>query len=204
MRDSDVDAVIGICSLVYPDEAPYSIDQLLDHCQIFREGQFVIEHEPSGEVAGIQATLIVHWSDYGDEATWERFTADGTFLNHDPVHGHTLYGAEMMVHPKHQHHGLSRVLIEETRALVRARGLSRIRAGSRIPGYHLHADRMSPEEYVAAVGARRLADPVLPVHLSEGWSLFGVAHAYLPTDTESRGAAALIEWRNPAWTPPGP
>lgn len=201
MRDDDADAIIEICRLVYPDEAPYSVEQLLDHCQVFREGQFVVEHEPTRQVAGIQATLIVQWSAYGDESTWDRFTDDGTFLNHDP-RGHTLYGAEMMVHPAHQHHGLSRALIEKTRELVRQRGLRRIRAGSRIPGYHLHADQMTPEEYAAAVAARRLSDPVLSVHLGEGWTLFGIAHAYLPTDSESRGAAALIEWLNAGWKPP--
>lgn len=197
MEDRDVPDLVEICRLVYPDEPPYAPEQLAEHRKVFPEGQFVAEHVPSGRAAGVQATLIVRWSEYGNEATWDRFTDDGTFLNHDPVLGHTLYGAEMMVHPAHQHHGLSRALIEATRELVRRRRLRRIRAGSRIPGYHLHAAAMRPEEYAQAVAAGTLTDPVLSVHLKEGWSVFGIAHRYLPGDLDSGGAAALIEWVNP-------
>ena len=68
----------------------------------------------------MQATLVVRWVDYGDFASWDAFTAGGCFLNHDPVNGHTVYAADMMVHPKHQHHGLSRALVE-ARLLERRR-----------------------------------------------------------------------------------
>ena len=197
MADRDVGDLIEICRLVYPDEPPYAPEQLLEHRKVFAEGQFIAEHVPSGKAVGVQATLLVHWEDYGNEATWDRFTDDGTFLNHDPLLGHTLYGAEMMVHPGHQHHGLSRALIEATRELVRRKRWRRIRAGSRIPGYHRHSATLTPEAYAAAVAAGTLSDPVLSVHVKEGWSVFGIAHRYLPSDAESVGAAALIEWVNP-------
>jgi GNAT superfamily N-acetyltransferase len=198
MRDDDIAPIIDICKLVYPGEPPYTIEELADHRKVFPEGQFVVEHVESGVAVGVQATLVVLWSDYGDAASWDRFTDHGTFLNHDPVRGHTVYGADMMVHPRHQHHGLSRALIEATRALVRAKGYWRVRAGSRLPGYHLHPD-LPPEAYVREVEAGRIDDPVLSVHLREGWSVFGVVPNYLPHDAESRGCAALIEWRNPDW-----
>lgn len=200
MRASDIPSLIAICEAVYPDETPYTIEQLADHCQVFPDGQFVVEHLPTATAVGIQATLIVRWDDYGDESSWDQFTANGTFLNHNPTTGHTLYGAEMMVAPAHQHHGLSHALIDATRELILQRKLWRIRAGSRIPGFHKFATSLTPENYVAEVLSGKIDDPVLSVHLKEGWSVIRVEHDYLPTDTESGGAAALIEWKNPTWS----
>lgn len=202
MTEADLPRIIAICEAVYPDESPYTPEQLEDHRQVFPEGQFVVEHVPIGTCVGIQATLVVRWDDYGDESTWDAFTANGTFLNHDPAKGHTLYGAEMMVDPAHQHHGLSRSLIEAARELTRQKSLARIRAGSRLAGFHLQPPSMTPAEYVQAVIDGRIGDPVLSVHLREGWTVFGIDPDYLPSDLESRGCAALIEWINPDGTPP--
>lgn len=198
MRDEDIPAIIEICKLVYPDEAPYSAEQLADHRNVFPEGQFVVEHIESNVAVGVQATLVVHWSDYGDYASWDAFTAGGCFLNHDPVRGHTVYAADMMVHPKHQHHGLSRALIEAVRQLTRSKRYRRVRGGSRMPAYHLHPE-LEPETYIRMVVSGVIDDPVLSIHLREEWSIFGVVPNYIPTDAESRGCAALIEWHNPDW-----
>lgn len=198
MRDDDTPAVVEICRLVYPDEPPYTPEQLADHRKVFPEGQFVVEDVESGVAVGIQATLVVLWTEYGDAASWDAFTADGTFLNHDPVRGQTVYAADMMVHPRHQHHGLSRTLIEAVRAMTRVKGYRGVRGGSRMPGYHLHPD-LEPEEYIRRVEAGAIGDPVLSVHLKEGWRVFGVVKDYIPTDAESRGCAALIQWPNPEW-----
>ncbi len=203
MRDEDINPLIQICKLVYPDQAPYSVEELADHRKVFPEGQFVVEHAESGDVVGVQATLVLRWVDYGDNASWDAFTDKGTFLNHDPVKGHTVYGADMMVHPRHQHHGLSRTLIEAVRQLVRSKRYWRIRAGSRMPGYHLHPD-LDPQVYIERVAAGLVGDPVLSVHIKEGWRVFGAVKDYIPTDAESRGCAALIEWVNPEWTEPAP
>lgn len=198
MCDDDIPGVIDICKLVYPTEAPYTPAQLADHRRVFPEGQFVVEHAPTRTVAGMQATLVVRWTDYGDYASWDAFTAGGCFLNHDPVNGHTVYGADVMVHPNHQHHGLSRVFIEAVRQLVRDKNYWRVRGGSRMPAYHLHPD-LDPVTYVRLVQDGTLDDPVLSVHLREGWRVFGVVPNYIPTDQESRGCAVLIEWLNPDW-----
>jgi GNAT superfamily N-acetyltransferase len=198
MRDEDVAPIIEICKLVYPDDAPYSGAQLSDHRKVFPEGQFVVEHVESGAAVGVQATLVVRWRDYGDFASWDAFTAGGCFLNHDPVSGHTVYAADMMVHPEHQHHGLSRALVEAVRQLVCGKSYWRARGGSRLPAYHLHPE-LDPEAYIRAVVAGEIDDPVLSVHMREGWRVFGAVRNYIPCDAESRGCAALIEWLNPQW-----
>ena len=72
------------------------------------------------------------WRDYGR-----------TFTNHDP--GRTLYGAEVMVRPNEQGRGIGQQLYTVRRELVRRLGLLRIRAGARLAGYHLQADRLTPD-----------------------------------------------------------
>ena len=54
----------------------------------------------------MSASLIVDWEDYKMLDSWEQFTADGMFTNHDPQRGRTLYGAEVIVDPTQQHHGI--------------------------------------------------------------------------------------------------
>jgi GNAT superfamily N-acetyltransferase len=198
MRDEDIPAIVEICKLVYPDDAPYTPQQLADHRKVFPEGQFVVEHTPSGRAIGLQATLIVRWLDYGDYASWDAFTAGGCFLNHDPVNGHTVYGADVMVHPGHQHHGLSRVFIEAVRQLTRDKGYWRVRGGSRMPAYHLHHE-LDPGAYIRLVESGVIDDPVLSVHIKEGWRVLGPIPNYIPRDAESCCCAALIEWLNPDW-----
>ena len=63
-------------------------------------------------------------------------------------------------------------------------------------GYHRHAERLSPEEYAAAVIAGTLADPVLTPQLRAGLTPVAVVRGYLP-DAEARDCALLMEWRNP-------
>jgi len=63
--------------------------------------------------------------------------------DHDPVAGMTLYGADIMVSPDHQRHGLAHALTDATRALVMAEHLWRMVGASRLPGYGKVADRMS-------------------------------------------------------------
>ena len=203
MQEEDIPAIIEICKLVYPDEAPYSVQQLADHRKVFPEGQFVVEHTESKSAVGVQATLIVHWSDYGDYASWDAFTAGGCFLNHDPVRGHTVYAADMMVHPQHQHHGLSRALIEAVRQLTHSMAYRRVRGGSRMPAYHLHPE-LEPAAYIRLVESGVIDDPVLSIHIKEGWQVFGTVPNYIPSDAESRGCAALIEWLNAEWQPKEP
>ncbi len=67
MREDDLPRIIAICEAVYPDEAPYTIEQLDDHRRVFPEGQIVVEHVPTRSCVGIQATLVVVWDDCGPD-----------------------------------------------------------------------------------------------------------------------------------------
>ena len=122
MRDSDKVEISEICAKVYPTERPYTDEELSKHHALFPEGQFVVEHVPTGAVAGAHFTLVIYMLHFQVDDTWETLTAGGPFSEHDSE-GHTLYGADLFVHPGHQHHGLGRALTEATRGLVREKGL---------------------------------------------------------------------------------
>ena len=139
-----------ICEMVYPTERPYSDEELAAHHRLYPEGQFVVVHEESREVAGAHFTLLINLSHFHLDDDWETLTAQGTFSDHDPS-GHTLYGADLFVHPKHQHHGLAKMLTMATRELVARQKLWRMVGGSRMPGYSKVSKEITPDDYIAKV-----------------------------------------------------
>ena len=194
-RPEDTPHIIEIFRAIYPDSPPWTPTQLASHLEVFPEGQLVAEVD--GRVVGMAASLIVLWDDYSMDTSWRDFTDHGMFRNHDQARGRTLYGAEIMVHPAFQGHGVGKRLYEARRELVGRFGLLRIRAGARLAGYHRQADRLSPEEYTRRVVAGELTDPTLSFQLARGFAVIGVARHYLRHDPESLGHAAVIEWLNP-------
>jgi len=194
---ADFAGIAALSQLVYPDNPPWNETQLASHLHMFPEGQFVAVDRATREVVGMAASLIVLWDDYDTDTSWRDFTDVGMFTNHDPEHGHTLYGAEIMVHPAYQGKGVGSKLYEARRALAERLGLWRIRAGARLRGYHRHASTLSPREYVRRVELGEIHDPTLSFQLHRGFRVLTVVHGYLAKDHESLGHAAVIEWINP-------
>lgn len=201
LEPSDYQSIIDICKMVYPTETPYTLEELADHHQAYPQGQFVCVEETRQQVAGVHFTLRLRIRDFYLDDSWDVLTADGTFLDNDPT-GHTLYGADIMVHPGHQHHGLAHALTDEARFLVQREGLWRLVGASRLPGYCKHCATMNIEDYVNAVINKKLVDPVLTVHIKDGWSPVRPIHGYLQHDEESAGWAEVIQWVNPDCPPP--
>ena len=195
---SDIPSIIELCMRVYPASEPWMESQLKSHLEVFPEGQFVACRNDTGELVGTAASLIILWDDYEDQMSWRDFTATGTFRNHDPEHGRTLYGAEVMVDPASQGLGIGKALYAARRELTVRLGLLRIRAGARLRHYHRYADAMTPEQYVRAILSGEIGDPTLSFQLKQGFHVLGVVHNYLRHDPESLGYAAIIEWLNPA------
>jgi ribosomal protein S18 acetylase RimI-like enzyme len=193
---ADFAGIMALTQSIYPGSPSWTEAQLAAHLRVFPEGQMVAIDEATGKVVGMAASLIVLWDDYELTTSWRDFTASGTFANHDPARGRTLYGAEIMVSPELQGHGIGKKLYEARQALARRLGLLRIRAGARLRDYHRYADRMTPEEYVAAVIRGELVDRTLTFQLRRGYRVLGVVSQYLRHDPESRGYAAVIEWVN--------
>ncbi len=196
----DYPAIIDICKLVYPTETPYTLEELDDHRQVFPQGQFVAV-DGCNAVAGVHFTLRLHMLDFHMDDPWEVLTSGGSFLDHNPA-GPTLYGADIMVHPGHQHHGIGHALTDQARLLVQELRLWRMVGASRLPGYGKHASTMDIDYYVDAVLKGTLFDPVLSIHVKDGWTTVKPIHGYLQHDEESAGWAEVIQWVNPACPPP--
>jgi GNAT superfamily N-acetyltransferase len=196
----DYEAIIEICKLFYPTEQPYTLEELEDHRQVFPQGQIVAVDERNA-VAGVHFTLRLRMLDFHLDDPWDVLTAGGSFLDHNPE-GPTLYGADIMVHPGHQHHGIAHALTDQARLLVQKLRLWRMVGASRLPGYGKHAQTISVEQYVDKVLSESVFDPVLSIHIKDGWSVVRPIHGYLQHDEDSAGWAEVIQWVNPACPPP--
>jgi GNAT superfamily N-acetyltransferase len=197
-----IPGIIDLCRRVYLESPPWPESHLISHQEVFPEGQFVAVREDSGQVVGMAASLIVWWDDYGMDASWRDFTDGGTFRNHDPDKGRTLYGAEVMTDPELRGQGIGKALYRARRELTERLGLLRIRAGARLRGYHRYAGTMTPERYTIEILRGRLSDPTLSFQLKQGFTVLGVVSQYLRHDPESLGHAAVIEWLNRAVAEP--
>jgi len=198
---ADYEAIIGICQMVYPAENPYTLDELDDHRQVFPQGQFVALADDSGAVAGVHFTLRLRMMDFHIDDPWDVLTAGGSFLDHNPE-GPTLYGADIMVHPRHQHYGIAHALTDQARFLVQEERLWRMVGASRLPGYGTRCSTMTIKQYVDWVLSGDLFDPVLSIHIKDGWTAVKPIHGYLQHDEDSAGWAEVIQWVNPACPPP--
>ncbi len=198
MEASDYGALSQLCARVYPAETPYTVEELEAHHRVFPEGQYVAEHVPTRAAVGAHFTLILRLRDFHPEDSWDILTARGTFTDHNPTTGHTLYGADLMVCPEHQHHGLGYSLTRATQDLVIQKALWRMVGASRLPGYGKVAGQVPADEYVREVVAGVRVDPVLTVHLKDGWQVVRAIAGYLQHDVESANEAAIIQWMNPA------
>lgn len=199
-RPEDFRAIVELSRRIYGPAAAWREDLLASHVEVFPEGQLVaVEQRTDGEVlVGMAASLVLLWDDYDIQDAWRDFTAGGTFRNHDPVNGRTLYGAEIMVEPEHRGHGVGSRLYDARWRLVTELGLLRVRAGARLRGYHQVATEMDAGQYVRQVVRGTRTDPTLSFQLHRGFRVIGVVGGYLRIDPESLGFAAVIERLNPA------
>ena len=195
-RPDDFAAIEAITRIVYPTYEPWTAPYLQSHLDVFPEGQFVAVEEESGAVVGMVASLVLNWDDYDHFDSYVTFTDGGRLTNHDPT-GRTLYGAEVVVDPRHRGLGIGSALYAARRDLVQRLGLLRIRAGARLPGFSKHADAMTVDQYVRRVVAGTLVDPTLTFQLKHDFAVLGVVPDYYLKDEQSRNYAALIEWLNP-------
>lgn len=199
---ADFAGIVEMCRSVYTRAHPWTIEQLASHHRVFPEGQFVAVDPHDGTLLGMAASLIIWWDDYEPQETWRGFTNHGMFTNHDPVHGRTLYGAEVMARPTEQGRGVGTALYQARRELAERLKLLRIRAGARLRGYGTYATELTPVEYVLKVVRGELFDPTLSFQLRRGFHVIDVVSGYLHHDDESLGYAATIQWLNPAVAKP--
>lgn len=177
----------------FPEELWWNREQLSNHVQLFPEGALCVEVD--GELAGSMTGVVVNFDPDEPDHTWEDITDYGYIRNHKPD-GNTLYVVDIGVRPKYRKLGLGKWLMFSMYDVVIQLGLDRLLGGGRMPGYHLHAEKMSASEYLDAVVRGKLKDPVITFLLQSGRTPVRVVAEYLEDD-ESLNYAALMEWKNP-------
>ena len=160
---------------------------------IFPDGQHCVAVD--GKVVACSLSIIVDYDIFGDNHTYEDITGKYTFSTHT-AHGNVLYGIEIFVHPDYRGLRLARRLYEARKELCELWSLESIIAGGRIPGYHAHADTLSPRAYIDKVKSKEIYDPTLSFQISNDFHVRKILKNYLPGDLESKEFATLIEWNN--------
>jgi len=159
----------------------------------FKAGQICIEN--NGTVIAAAFSIIVDYSKYGDNHTYNQITGNACATTHDSK-GDVLYGIDVFVDPDYRGLRLGRRLYDARKEMCRNLNLRAIVAGGRIPGYDTHSNELSPHEYIEKVSRKELYDPILTFQLSNDFEVKRLLRGYLPQDDESSGFATLLEWSN--------
>ncbi|WP_286229877.1 bifunctional GNAT family N-acetyltransferase/carbon-nitrogen hydrolase family protein [Neobacillus mesonae] len=198
IREEDIDEIIALGKVCFPNMEPWKREQLLSHIRIFPEGQFCVEYED--KIVGSCSSLIVNFDEYNDQHTWDTITDNGYITNHAPD-GFNLYGIEVMVDPEYRRMKLGHRLYEARKDLAVRLNLQSIIIGGRIPNYHKYKEQMTAREYVKAVEQHSIYDPVLSFQLLQGFTIKRINTQYLPDDKASASMATLMEWNNVDYRP---
>jgi predicted amidohydrolase/GNAT superfamily N-acetyltransferase len=164
----------------------------------FPEGQIVIKS--GGVVVGCALSLIVDYKKFGDKHTYKQITGNYTFNTHTRK-GDVLYGIEIFIHPDYRGLRLGRRLYDARKDLCENLNLRAVVFGGRLPNYHLHADTLSPKQYIQKVKNKEIYDPVLTFQLSNDFHVIRVLHNYMPEDEQSKEFATLLQWFNVYYEP---
>ncbi len=193
IQAEDFRAIEALQLKCFPGMKPWTSEELASQCRVFPEGQFCVEYD--GKIVASCSSLMIDFDDYGEDANFQKISANGLITNHNP-HGDSMYGIEIMVDPDYRGMKLARRLYDARKEFCRERNLKRIVIGGRIPSYALYRSQMSAAEYVEKVVRRAIFDPVLTVQLANGFTLRKLIRSYMEDDTDSSGYATLLEWVN--------
>lgn len=160
---------------------------------LFPEGQLGVF--VNGKLAGCALSIIVDMDKIGLDHTYNEITGNYSFNTHDPK-GNVLYGIEIFIHPEHRGMRLGRRLYDARKELCERLDLRSVMFGGRIPNYHLHAETLSPKQYIQKVRNREIHDPVLSFQLANDFHVVKLLKGYMPLDGSSMEYATLMEWDN--------
>ncbi|MEZ4721810.1 MAG: bifunctional GNAT family N-acetyltransferase/carbon-nitrogen hydrolase family protein [Flavobacteriales bacterium] len=187
LKEAMIEAYSG-SRMSYWSEA--SIESLL---RVFPEGQLCVEM--NGKVVGGALSLIIDYSQFGDEHTYKEITGNYSFSTFDPD-GDVLYGIDVFVHPEYRGLRLARRLYDARKELCENLNLRAIIAGGRISGYSKYSTQMSPKEYIEKVAVNEIYDPILSFQQANNFHVKRILSNYLEGDIQSKEFATLIEWNN--------
>lgn len=162
--------------------------------KVFPQGQFAVIDEKGKPVAC--STDLMCKMDFGHyQHRYIDAVGNNWLGTHDPE-GDWLYGADIGVHPDYRGKGLSTMLYDARKELVRRLNLRGHLAGGYLRGYGAVRDQMPPAAYVRKVIAGEIFDPTLSIQLKRGFEVHGIIEDYVD-DPACANKAALIVWKNP-------
>ena len=164
------------------------------HIERFPEGQLAVVTD-EGKAVACSTDFLTPFDFDNIQHRFIDMVGNSWLTNHDPE-GDWLYGADISVHPDYRRQGLASMLYQARRDLVQRLGLRGHIAGAMIKGYSAHKASMNAAEYIDAVIAGTLIDPVLSVQLRQGFKVEGILYNYVEASS-CDNTAALIVWRNP-------
>lgn len=195
----DVKAIIALTSRVYPEETPYQPGIIRGQINAFPEGQFVAVFD--GEIVGYAATLQLAERQIFRQHTWDDITGGGYASRHNGK-GDWLYGVEICVDPGRRRAKIGKRLYEVRQRLCEQLELKGIAFGGRLAGYKRSKKAYpKPDDYLEAVKARDVDDPVISFQMRLGFEPVRVLRRYHPEDKPAGGHAALMVWNNPYFDP---
>lgn len=195
---ADYERVREICGKVYRMTKPWTRSEISAMLRRFPEGQICIEDK--GRPVAVALSMIIDFSIFGENHTYDDVIGDGQMRRHDPE-GDYLYGIEVFVDPDYQGMRLGRRLYDARKELCEQLNLKGIIVGGRIPGYCEYAEELRPQEYIQKVRGRELHDPVLSFQLANDFHIKNLLRDYWPEDEASKGNAVLLEWLNIDYAP---
>ncbi len=195
LEPEDYDAIKAIMEEAYSGMSDnyWERGQLNKLINIFQEGQVAVA--VNDEIVGCALSIIVDYSDFGDNHTYSEICGEFSFDTHTPK-GNVLYGIDVFIKKQFRQLRLGRRLYDYRKELCEQLNLKAIVFGGRLPNYHQYAGELSTREYIQKVKEKKIYDPVLTFQLSNDFHVKKVMRGYLPGDKASKEFASLLQWDN--------
>ncbi len=194
----DIADISALSKRIYAPHPGHTEAMIRGQINNFPDGQFVVEVD--GRIVGHCATFIINGTVALEPHSWGAITGDGFASRHDPD-GDYLYGMEVSIDPDYRRLRIGQRLYDARRKLCEKLALKGIVFGGRMPGYARRRKQYpDPNDYVEAAQDRKVRDPAIQFHLSNGFESIGIIRAYDPEDYDSLGFATHMLWKNPQYS----
>lgn len=201
-RMEDIPDILVVEEESWPEGLRATEEMFRARIGTFSEGVIVAEN--ADRIVGVVVGEIVKYDINAPHIpSWGEITDNGYIRkSHDPA-GETIYGVDLSVSPL-ANGGVSKSLMLAMGKLVIRLNLKQIVVGGRMPRYHKFADKMTPEEYLAArTKTGKYIDPEIWFYTKAGLRVIRIIPDYFD-DPESCNNGVLLVWKNPFYGRPFP
>ncbi len=193
----DIPEIIRVENETWPAGEAATEEMFRSRIETFPDGVHIAEF--GGHMVGVVAFERISYDLNNPIPTWKQTTDNGIIReSHDP-RGDTIFGIDLSATPEAPPRTGTRLLVEVGRYAIQ-NNLKRGILGGRIPRYGEYADKMTPEEYLAAKDERgQPLDPEVRFYKRAGLRIGKVLPSYFD-DPDSLSYGVLLIWENPFYT----